>query len=150
MYEFAGGDAAFLALAEAHHQRCLDEPELSHAFSHGFNPDHVKNLAAYWAEVFGGPPAYSERHGGHSAMLTLHAGTGMAEDWAERFCACFLQAVDDARLPGDSEFRRSLREYIEFAVQDIVTYSPPGSRVPAALAMPLWSWDGPSEPDPAP
>lgn len=29
MYETAGGDTAFLALAAAHHQRCLDDPELT-------------------------------------------------------------------------------------------------------------------------
>jgi hemoglobin len=115
---------------------------LSHAFSHGFNPDHVRNLAAYWAEVFGGPPTYSQRLGGHSGMLTLHAGTGMDEDWADRFSRCFLQAIDDARLPDDPEFRRGLREYIEFAVQDIVRYSPEGSQVPAELPLPHWTWTG--------
>jgi hemoglobin len=27
LYEFAGSDAAFLALARAHHARCLADPE---------------------------------------------------------------------------------------------------------------------------
>src|SRR5258708_6046203 len=84
VYEFAGGDPAFLALAEAHHERCLAEPEISHAFSHGFNPAHIENLAFYWAEVFGGPNRYSVRHGGHSGMLEMHARTGAAEDWGQR------------------------------------------------------------------
>jgi len=60
MFEFAGGDAAFLALAAAHHQRCLEDPVLSHPFSHPGNPEHIERLADYWAEVFGGPPRYSE------------------------------------------------------------------------------------------
>ena len=34
MFEFAGGEPAFLALATAHHQRCLDDPVLNHPFSH--------------------------------------------------------------------------------------------------------------------
>lgn len=52
LYEFAGGDAAFVALATAHHARCLQDPELSHPFSHpDQHPQHVERLAAYWAEV---------------------------------------------------------------------------------------------------
>ncbi len=60
LYEFAGGEPAFLALAAAHHARCLADPELNHPFSHpGQHPQHVERLAAYWAEVMGGPPLYS-------------------------------------------------------------------------------------------
>src|ERR1700720_4512357 len=73
IYDFAGGDDAFLALAAAHHERCLQDAELNHPFSHGVNPAHIENLAFYWAEVFGGPARYSELHGGHSAMLDIHA-----------------------------------------------------------------------------
>src|SRR5258707_15196874 len=51
IYEFAGGDQAFLALATAFHERCLEDPDLNHVFSHHASPDHVENLAAYWAEV---------------------------------------------------------------------------------------------------
>ena len=85
MYEFAGGEAAFLALASAHHERCLQDPELNHPFSHGVNPEHIERLAAYWGEVFGGPPRYSESHGGHSAMLGIHAGQGAEDDLGARF-----------------------------------------------------------------
>jgi len=60
LYEFAGGDGAFLALARAHHARCLADPELNHPFSHDDqHPQHVERLAAYWAEVLGGPNTYS-------------------------------------------------------------------------------------------
>lgn len=48
MFEFAGGETAFLALAAAHHQRCLRDPVLNHAFSHPGNPRHVQRLANYW------------------------------------------------------------------------------------------------------
>ena len=54
IYEAAGGELAFLALAAAHHARCLADPVLEHPFSHGVSPDHVERLASYWAEVFGG------------------------------------------------------------------------------------------------
>ncbi|HVS49932.1 MAG TPA: oxidoreductase [Candidatus Dormibacteraeota bacterium] len=143
IYAFAGGDLAFLALAAAHHERCLQEPEISHAFSHGFNPAHVENLALYWAEVFGGPPRYSELHGGHSGMLEIHARTGAAEDWGQRFVACFVQAADDAHLPDDLEFRAALRAYMEWATEEVMSYAPAESQVPKELPVPRWGWNGP-------
>ena len=142
MFEFAGGEPAFLALAAAHHQRCLEDPVLNHPFSHQGNPRHVERLAAYWAEAFGGPPRYSESCGGHSAMLGIHAGTGAGDDFGPRFVACFVQAADDAGLPDDPAFRAGLRAYMEWAVGEVLPYSPHGSRVPARLPVPRWGWDG--------
>lgn len=142
MFEFAGGEPAFLALAAAHHRRCLEDPVLNHPFSHPGHPQHVERLASYWAEVFGGPPGYSESCGSQSAMLGIHAGTGAEDDLGRRFVACFMAAVDDAGLPDDSEFRAGLRRYMEWAVGQVMSYSPRGSRVPAALPVPRWSWGG--------
>ena len=142
IYEFAGGDGAFLALAAATTERCLADPELSHAFSHGLSPRHDENLAAYWAEVFGGPEKYSIYLGGHSGMLALHAGHGTPEEWGDRFEACFLAAIDDARLPDDPEFRQVLRKYMHWATREVNTYGPVGASAVADQPMPHWSWDG--------
>ncbi len=143
IYEFAGGDAAFLSLAAAHHERCLQDPELNHPFSHGVNPAHIEHLAYYWAEVFGGPARYSESHGGHSGMLEIHARQGTGEDYGPRFVACFMQAADDVGLPDDSDFRAQLRAYMESATREVVSYAPPDSQVPAHLPVPRWGWKGP-------
>jgi hemoglobin len=142
MFEFAGGEPAFLALATAHHQRCLDDPVLNHPFSHPGHPQHVQRLASYWAEVFGGPPLYSQSCGGQSSMLGLHAGTGAESDLGQRFVECFVRAADDAALPEDADFRQGLRSYMEWAVSQVMHYSPVGATVPAHLAVPRWSWDG--------
>jgi hemoglobin len=144
LYEFAGGGAAFLALARAHHERCVRDPLLNHPFSHpGQHPQHVERLAAYWAEVLGGPPRFSESMGTQSAVLHMHAGNGEGmTELGRRFVACFMQAADDADLPDDPEFRACLRAYMEWAVGDVVQYSPVGSETPAAAPMPRWSWDG--------
>jgi hemoglobin len=125
IFEYAGGEPAFLALAAAHHERCLADPVLSHPFEHGTHPEHVRRLAEYWAEVFGGPPRYSQAvgsDGGHSAMLDIHAGQGAETDLGERFVACFMQAADDAGLPEDTDLRASLRAYMEWAVRGVVAY----------------------------
>ena len=142
MFDYAGGEPAFLALARAHHRRCLEDPVLNHPFSHPGHPNHVERLAAYWAEVFGGPPRYSESCGGHSAMLRIHAGTGAGDDFGPRFVACFVQAADDAGLPDDPDFRAGLRAFMEWAVGEVLPYSPHGSRVAERLPMPRWGWDG--------
>jgi hemoglobin len=143
IYEFVGGDPAFLALAAAHHERCLADPELNHPFSHGVSPEHIERLAAYWAEVFGGPPRYSESHGGHSGMVGIHAGKGAGDDYGPRFVACFMQAADDAHLPDDADLRAALRSYMESATRDVLAYAPEGSKVPGEMPVPRWSWDGP-------
>jgi hemoglobin len=142
MFEFAGGQPAFRALATAHHARCLQDPVLAHPFSHPGHPQHVERLADYWAEVFGGPPLFSEVSEGQTGMLGLHAGMGAQDDLGDRFVACFVHAIDDAHLPADLEFRQGLRAYMEWAVRDVHVYNPPGSTVPTGLAVPRWTWDG--------
>jgi hemoglobin len=142
IYEFAGGGPAFRALAAANHERCLQDPELNHPFSHPGDPQHLEHLASYWAEVFGGPATYSESYGGHSGMLGVHANQGAEADLGERFVRCFAQAADDAGLPEDAEFRAVLNAYMEWAVAEVMLYSPSDAEVPPALPVPHWSWDG--------
>jgi hemoglobin len=142
VYEAAGGETAFLALAAAHHTRCLADPVLEHPFSRGVHPGHVERLAAYWAEVFGGPPRYSADFGGHPAVMTLHAGQGMEPDLGERFAACFAAAADDAGLPPEPQLRAALNAYMEWATASMYAYNAPDSVVPAGLPMPRWGWSG--------
>jgi hemoglobin len=142
MFEFAGGEPAFLTLAAATHERCLQDPELNHPFSHGLNPQHLEHLAAYWAEVFGGPARYSESFGGHSGMLEIHAREGTGDDFGPRFVACFMQGADDAGLPDDPDFRAQLRAYMEFSTEEVVSYAPADAQVQPGLPIPRWGWNG--------
>ena len=143
LYEFAGGDAGLLALARAHHARCLADPVLNHPFSHpGQHPQHVERLAAYWAEVLGGPATYSESMADQSYLVRLHSGNGDMGDLGVRFVECFVRAADDAGLPGDAEFRAALRAYMEWAVGEVLRYETDAGDVPAALRVPRWSWEG--------
>jgi hemoglobin len=143
LFEFAGGESAFRALASAHHARCLEDPELNHPFSHpDQHPQHVERLAVYWAEVMGGPQRYSQSCGDQSGVLHMHAGNGDMGDLGRRFVDCFVRAADDAELPEDPEFRAALRAYMEWAVEDVLAYSPEDAVVPTGMAMPRWSWHG--------
>lgn len=144
LYEFAGGAPALLALARAHHARCLADPLLNHPFSHpGQHPQHVERLAAYWTEALGGPPDYTTGCGDQAGVLRMHAGNGPGmHELGSRFVACFDQAMDDAALPADAEFRAALHGYLEWAVADVLAH-PETDDVPARAAMPRWGWDGP-------
>jgi hemoglobin len=142
VYEHAGGEAAFQALAAAHHQRCLDDPVLSHPFSHGGHPEHVARLGWYLAEVFGGPPLYSRRCGDHSFVLEMHAHQGMDDDLGERFVRCFVAAADDAGLPDDLAFREVLHDYMHWATDEVLSYDAPDTVVERLQPVPHWSWDG--------
>jgi hemoglobin len=143
LFEFAGGEHAFVALATAHHARCLEDPELNHPFSHpDQHPQHVERLAAYWAEVMGGPPRYSQACGHQSDVLRTHAGNGDMGDLGERFLNCFDLALDDAELPADPAFRAALRAYMRWAVEDVLSYSAEDAVVAPGATMPQWGWDG--------
>jgi hemoglobin len=144
LYDFAGGADAFLALAHAHHARCLADPELNHPFSHeNQHPQHVERLAAYWGEVLGGPPVFSTGCSDETTVLRLHAGHGDMGDLGERFLACFVAAMDDAALPGDPEFRAAMTAYMRWAVDRVLAYPADPGLVPESLAIPRWDWGGP-------
>ncbi len=95
LYDAIGGDEAVLALAHAWHERVLADPVVSHAFQHGFRDDHTERLAAYWAEVLGGPTTYSETMGDESHVVRLHTGNGPHDDMDSRAIGCFAEALRD-------------------------------------------------------
>jgi hemoglobin len=92
--------------------------------------------------VLGGPPVYSRDLSDQTSLLEMHAGNGDMTDLGRRFVTCFVLSADDARLPDDPEFRAALRAYMEWAVQDVLAFSPVGSIVPPGAHVPRWSWDG--------
>ena len=75
---------AFMNLARAWHARCLADPVVSHAFSHGYHPQHTERLAAYWAEALLGPTDYTESMGDESRVVRMHSGNGEHVEMDER------------------------------------------------------------------
>jgi hemoglobin len=143
VFEAAGGRPAFLALAQAWHRRCLEDPVLNHPFSHPGHPQHVERLAAYWGEALGGPPDYTGTMGDHSHVQRMHSGNGVHEDMDERAQVCFAMALDDAALPDDERLRSTLKDYFRWATSGMAAYPDDPDDVPAGLHLPHWSWDGP-------
>ena len=101
IYEAAGGHDGLLRLASAWHTRVLEDEVVSHAFSHGFHPQHTERLAAYWAEALGGPTTYSDRYGDETSVVRMHSGNGPHEEMDQRAIACFDQALEDIGLASD-------------------------------------------------
>ena len=114
---------------------------VSHAFSHGFHPQHVERLAAYWAEALGGPGTYSESYGNESAVVRLHAGNGEHDEMNRRAIACFDQALADAGLAADPALRQVLHDYFAWATTTTMSRLRRDD-VPDGLRIPRWSWDG--------
>src|ERR1700734_2564222 len=111
VYEAAGGTDGLLRLARAWPPRVLADEEVSHAFSHGYRPDHAERLAAYWAEALGGPAAYSGVYGDETSVVRIHSGNGAHEEMDRRAITCFDQALADAGLAADGRLSQVLHDY---------------------------------------
>lgn len=144
IYEAIGGFPAILALAHAWHERCLADPIVSHAFSHGFHPRHTERLAKYWAQALGGPSDYTETIANETAVVRLHAGNGEHREMDERAEECFTRAIEDAGLAGDEALRSTLEAFFHWATQTMSAYPKSAEDVPSGLPFPRWSWDGPA------
>jgi hemoglobin len=143
VYEAAGRIGGLLRLAEAWHARVMADEEVSHAFSHGYRPDHSERLAAYWAEALGGPPMYSQHYGDETSVVRIHSGNGSHEEMDRRAIACFDQALDDAGLAADGRLRQVLHDYFAWATTTTMArYHRSAADVPDGLCIPRWSWDG--------
>jgi hemoglobin len=147
VYDAAGGREGLLALAHAWHARCLADPVVSHAFSHGYREDHSERLAAYWGEALGGPADFTATMADESHVLRLHSGNGPHEEMDRRALEAFVLALDDAgmpdtELPDGKRLRQVLTDYFAWGIGYMGRYHESEDDVPADLPMPRWSWDG--------
>jgi hemoglobin len=143
VYEAAGGRDGMIRLAHAWHERVMADPVVSHAFSHGFHPEHTERLAAYWAEALGGPATYSTVYADETSVVRIHSGHGPHVDMDRRAIACFDQALADTGLASDDALRQVLHDYFAWATTTTMArYPESADDVPGGLAMPRWSWDG--------
>ena len=143
VFEAAGGAEGMLRLAHAWHERVMADEVVSHAFHHGFRPDHSQRLAAYWGEALGGPAAYTGVYGDEATVVRMHSGNGPHEEMDRRAIACFDQALIDTGLDSDERLRAVLHDYFDWATTVAMTkYHSAAADVPADLSIPRWSWDG--------
>ena len=143
VYEVARGTEGLLRLAEAWHHRVMADEIVSHAFSHGFHPQHSERLGAYWAEALGGPTTYSDAYGDETSVVRIHSGNGPHEEMDRRAISCFDQALADVGLAADERLRQVLHDYFAWATTTTMArYHDSADDVPEGLSIPRWSWDG--------
>ena len=143
MYEAAGGAEGLVRLAEAWHSRVMADEIVSHAFSHGFHPQHSHRLAAYWAEALGGPAAYSSSLGDETSVVRMHSGNGSHEEMDRRAIDCFDQALADVGRAVSEPVGGVLHDYFAWATTTTMArYHESADDVPDGMTIPRWSWDG--------
>jgi hemoglobin len=143
VYEAVGGDDGILSLASAWHARVMADEVVSHAFSRGYHPQHTERLAAYWAEILGGPTRYSELYGDETSVVRIHSGNGPHQEMDHRAIACFDRALVDVDLAGDDRLRQTLHDYFAWVTTTTMSrYPGSADEVPDHLPTPRWSWNG--------
>ena len=92
------------------------------------------------AEVFGGPPRYTDELGGYEHMLAKHRDLAISAEQRLRFATLMSLAADDAGLPDDPEFRSALVAYLEWGTRLALANSQPGADVAPHAPVPRWGW----------
>ena len=139
VYEWAGGQAAFDRLTDVFYRRVRDDEILGPVFA-GMDEHHPQHVATWLAEVFGGPPRYTEEHGGYPHMLHKHLGLAITETQRRRWVSMIMDAADEAELPTDPEFRSAFVAYVEWGTRLALGNSQPGAAPPPEAPVPRWGW----------
>ena len=139
LYEWAGGSEALERLTTLFYERVLADDVIGPLFAH-MDPDHPRHVAMWLGEVFGGPDRYTRERGGYPAMLGHHLGKAITETQRRRWVALLLDAVGEAGLPADPEFRAAFVGYVEWGTRLAVANSQPGAPVVRSAPVPRWGW----------
>jgi hemoglobin len=140
LYDWAGGTPAIRRLMDAFYDQVERDDLLSAFFPGGVSEKHRANVALWWAEVFGGPPDYTEQLGGYPAMLAHHRDLRITPEQRFRFASLMSLAADDAGLPDDPEFRAALVGYLEWGTRLAMQNSAEGADVVEQAPVPHWGW----------
>lgn len=138
-YEALGGEAALRRLIDAFYARVLADPVLEPVFV-DFTPTHIDHVVVWLSEVFGGPAGYTERLGGHQALLTSHLGLRITEEQRARWVEVMLRTAAE-ELPDDELLQKRFAEYIEWGTRIAASVSQPGTELGAPGPVPRWGWD---------
>ncbi len=139
LFEWMGGAPAIERLFVLFYDEVPNDPVLAPIFA-GMPKEHARHVAAFIAEVFGGPKTYSETLGGHPSMIRHHVGRQLTDAQRQRWVALLLSCADRIGVPDDPEFRSALVAYLEWGSRLAVINSGPGAEVVEDAPMPVWGW----------
>jgi hemoglobin len=139
LYEWLGGIEVLNRLTVRFYENVKADALLAPVFEH-MSAEHPAHVAAFLAEVLGGPDAYSEHHGGHPHMIRQHLNRHLDQEKRRRWVTLLLATADELGLPDDPEFRSALVGYLEWGSRLAVINSQPGATVTENAPMPKWGW----------
>ena len=139
LYAWLGGIEALERLTTRFYERVPDNPALAPIFAH-MKAEHAKHVAAFLAEVLGGPAEYSAAHGGHPHMIRQHLNRHLTQAQRREWVALLLDTADELRMPDDPEFRSALVGYLEWGSRLAVLNSQEGAVATEDAPMPKWGW----------
>ena len=139
LFEWMGGLPVLERLFDTFYKRVPQDPLLEPVFAH-MSADHVKHVAAFVAEIFGGPKTYSQQYGGHPNMVRRHLGRMLTEEQRVRWMRLLLECADEVGVPTDPEFRSALVGYLEWGSRLAVINSNSAEGPGAESPMPSWGW----------
>jgi hemoglobin len=141
---------ALLRLTTRFYDRVREDATLAPIFA-GMNPDHPRHVAAFLAEVMGGPDDYSSSRGGHPHMVQRHLNRHLTQVQRRAWVALLLDTADELQLPDDPEFRSALVGYLEWGSRlAVINSQGDAGDVEGNSPMPKWGWGevkGPYRPD---
>jgi CDGSH-type Zn-finger protein/truncated hemoglobin YjbI len=141
IFEWAGGYPALLRMTRIFYEKYVPQDPLLAPLFANMSPDHPERVAKWLGEVFGGPHAYSEQHGGYPRMISQHIGKGLTEEKRARWVQLIVRSAQEAGLPADPEFRSAFSSYIEWGSRLALENSQPGAKPPEHMPMPHWDWN---------
>ncbi|MEU7899595.1 group II truncated hemoglobin [Nonomuraea sp. NPDC049152] len=140
LYSHAGGDEALHRLEEIFYAKVLEDPLLKQLFPER-RATHVDHLTWFTAESFGGPDRFT-RELGFDYLIQVHRHLDITDEQRERFVALYMEAFDEAGLPGDEPFREAVREHLEFGsrVAQQNSRAATDDELHPLRAVPKWTW----------
>lgn len=141
LYEWAGKQEAFEKLTEVFYKKVFQDELLLPVFRN-MSDRHIRHVAHFIAEVFGGPPLYTQTNqGSHATMVAHHVGKKLTEAMRKRWMALLLESADEIGLASDPEFRSALVSYIEWGSRlAVINSQQDNNPVDASEPMPRWGW----------
>src|SRR6185503_394249 len=94
LYEWLGGIEALRRLTTRFYERVPEDAVLEPVFAH-MGPEHPDHVAAFLAEVLGGPADYSAQHGGHPEMIRHHLNRHLTNQQRKAWLALLLDTADE-------------------------------------------------------
>ncbi len=140
LYEHAGGDEGLHRLEELFYSKVLADPVLKTVFTER-RPHHVDHLTWFTAESFGGSDRFT-RELGFQHVINVHRDLKITDEQRDRFVALYLEALDEAALPNDEQFRQAVRSHLEFGsrVAQQNSWAQTDADLHPIREVPRWQW----------